>query len=50
MLKVFFDPFVVKVNGKKRIIFILRTNNILENHLSVTFLRNGIHKNCLKMN
>ena len=28
----FSDPFAVKVNGKKRIIFILRTNNILENH------------------
>lgn len=28
----FSDPHVVKVNGKKRIIFILRTNNILEHH------------------
>lgn len=28
----FSDPLVVKVNGEKRIIFILRTNNILEHH------------------
>jgi hypothetical protein len=28
----FSDPFVVEINGKKRIIFILRTNNILEQH------------------
>ncbi len=29
---IFSDPHVVKVNGKKKIIFILRTNNILEHH------------------
>jgi hypothetical protein len=28
----FSDPHIVKVNGRERIIFILRTNNILENH------------------
>lgn len=28
----FSDPFVVEINGKKRIISILRTNNILEQH------------------
>ena len=43
--KLFSDPMTVYVDGEKRTIFILRTNNILEQHFRLMLL-NIIYSTC----